>query len=178
MQLTDAEKNKLLEYGRAVLVGIVKNGNKIEQISNNKNFAEKAGVFVSLRTGDELRGCIGYIEPIESIWNAVRDNTISAATNDIRFLPVAPAELAAVKIEISILTPPVECQIEDIKTGEDGVIVQQGAYKATYLPQVWEHFQNRESFFNSLCLKGGLNENAWKNKQTKFLKYKAIVFAE
>ncbi|MFH0780163.1 MAG: AmmeMemoRadiSam system protein A [Parcubacteria group bacterium] len=178
MQFTQAEKKILLEYSRRILIRAVQNGELVAEACANEKFLAKAGVFVSLHKNQELRGCIGYIEPIASIWDAARENTVAAARNDFRFPPVSVDELAKIKIEISILTPPEECDLHDIEAGEDGVIVEQGAGKATYLPQVWKSFANKDDFFNSLCAKAGLDENCWKNRRTKFFRYRAIVFNE
>lgn len=187
MKFTRAEKQSLLEYSRRILIRAVQGDELIAEACPSEKFLEKAGVFVSLHKNQALRGlprshvlrgCIGYIEPFASIWDAVHENTISAARNDFRFLPVSVGELDKIKIEISILTPPEECSIDDIQQGVDGVIVQQGACKATYLPQVWESLADKGDFFNSLCVKAGLDENCWKNKQTKFFRYQAIVFEE
>lgn len=178
MQFSGKDKQILLEYSRRVLAAIVNDDKTLNEPCPNDLFNEKAGVFVSLHKGKELRGCIGYIEPIVSIWSAVAENTISAATNDFRFDSVTPDELDDIKIEISVLTPPVACGLEEIKEGIDGVIIQQGEDKATYLPQVWEGLPNKEEFFNSLCLKANLDEHCWRNKQTRFFKYQAIVFSE
>lgn len=178
MKFTRAEKQSLIEYSRRILIRAVQSNELVAEACSNEKFLAKAGVFVSLHKQEELRGCIGYIEPFASIWDAVHENTIAAARNDFRFLPVSADELDKIKIEISILTPPEEYSIDDIQQGVDGVIVQQGACKATYLPQVWESFANKDDFLSSLCAKASLDENCWKNKQTKFFKYQAIVFTE
>ncbi|MBT5502712.1 AmmeMemoRadiSam system protein A [Candidatus Falkowbacteria bacterium] len=178
MQFTDEQKSELLGYARQVLVHIVKDGKKVEQDCPDSNYLESAGVFVSLHKGKELRGCIGYIEPVSSIWDAIADNAVASATRDVRFLEVSVEELDEIKIEISILTPAKECQLEDIEAGKHGVIIQQGPHKATYLPQVWESLSSKEKFLGTLCQKAGLGETCWTDKSTKFYKYEAIVFSE
>jgi AmmeMemoRadiSam system protein A len=178
MQFTAEQQRGLLAYARRVLVGIVNDGKKIEEKPADENFLEKAGVFVSLHKDKELRGCIGFIEPIASIWEAITENTISSATNDFRFPPVTSDELDDLKIEISILTPPIQCQREEIEPNKNGVIIQSGIHKATYLPQVWEVLPEPEQFYSSLCQKAGLEQNCWRGKSIKFLKYEAIVFHE
>ena len=178
MQFTDEQKSELLGYARQVLVHIVKDGKKVEQDCPDSNYLESAGVFVSLKKGGELRGCIGYIEPVSTIWDAIADNAVAAATRDIRFSEVSVEELEELKIDISILTPAKECQIEEIEPGKHGVIIKQGPHKATYLPQVWESLAEKEQFFGTLCQKAGLSENCWTDKSTKFYKYEAIVFSE
>ena len=179
MQFAEQQKTELLAYARETLSAIIKAGRKHNQECPDSGYLESAGVFVSLHKEKELRGCIGYIEPISSIWDAIRDNTISAATKDIRFNEVTEEELEQIKIEISILTPSKECQLEEIEEGKHGVVIQQGQHKATYLPQVWKSFENnREAFLSSLCQKAGLDSDCWHDKQTKFYKYETITFEE
>lgn len=178
MQLAEDNKQELLAYARRVLASIVSDGSAIEEDCPDSTYNQSAGVFVSLHKADELRGCIGYIEPVSTIWDAVRDNTVSAATRDFRFDHVTSDELVQIKIEISVLTPNKLCSIDEIETGKHGVILQQSGRKATYLPQVWQELPEREAFFSTLCQKAGLESDCWRNSRTKFYKYEALVFGE
>ncbi len=178
MNFSEEQKKELLEYARLVLIAIIKDGTKFEEDCPDTNYLESAGVFVSLHKDKELRGCIGYIEPVESIWGAIANNTISAATRDIRFSNVSPEELEQITIEISILTRAKECRLDEIEPGKHGVIIKQGHHQATYLPQVWEDLSDKEQFFGTLCQKAGLGSDCWTNEATKFYKYEAMVFSE
>jgi len=178
MIFSDNEKQELLAYSRRVLENKIKNNEESEDDCPDSNYMQSAGVFVTLKKNGELRGCIGYIEPVESLWDAIRINTIAAATGDPRFEPVSGDEVDEVKIEISVLTKPVSCQFEEITIGQDGVVLEQGRRKATYLPQVWEDLPEKERFFGTLCEKAGLGADCWKEPSTKFYRYGAIVFGE
>jgi len=178
MQLSEQNKNELLDYARRVLIGAVNGGASEDEDCPDASYNQSAGVFVSLHKGEELRGCIGYIEPVSTIWDAIRDNTLSAALRDHRFDHVVPEELEQIKIEISILTTNKSCAIDEIETGKHGAVLQQGGRKATYLPQVWQELPEREAFFSSLCQKAGLETTCWNNPRTKFYKYEAVVFSE
>ena len=178
MQLSEDHKKELLEYARRVLTSTVGDGTSTDEDCPDANYNQSAGVFVSLHKGDELRGCIGYIEPVSTIWDAVRDNTMAAAMRDHRFDHVVPEELEQIKIEISLLTPNKQCSIDEIETGKHGVVLQQGGRKATYLPQVWQELPGRDAFFSSLCQKAGLETTCASNPRTKFYKYEAIIFSE
>jgi len=178
MQLSADDKKTLLDYARRVLTTVVSEGKTEDEDCPDACFNQSAGVFVSLHKGAELRGCIGYIEPVATLWDAVKDNATAAATRDHRFDHVVPEELEQIKIEISVLTPSKQCMIEEIETGKHGVILQQGGRKSTYLPQVWQEIPERDAFFTSLCQKAGLEETCWINPRTKFYKYEAIVFSE
>jgi AmmeMemoRadiSam system protein A len=143
----------------------------------------KQGCFVTLTKDGQLRGCIGYIEGIKPLYEAVIDNARNAALSDPRFPAVTPDELPAITIEISALTPPRPLEYKDpqdllnkIKPGEDGVILQNGYHQSTYLPQVWEQLPNKLRFLENLSMKGGMEPDGWKTASVKT--YRAIHFQE
>jgi uncharacterized protein len=173
------DKEFLLSFARKTLESYLRDKNVIELPKVDDKLTQKSGLFVTLMKKKELRGCIGNIEPVYPLIEAVRANAIAAAAEDPRFIEVEEGELKDLTIEISILTEPREVAFEEIKTGIDGVILKQGVSQATYLPQVWEHFNNNgEEFFSTLSQKAGLDPDAYKNKATKFYTYQAIVFSE
>lgn len=155
-----------------------------------KKMFEHCGVFVTistLRHGEkDLRGCIGYPYPTSPLVEAVIDSAINAATQDPRFYPLSLEELAGVVFEVSVLTPPVEVQVDNpkeyvskIKVGEDGLIVEKGFYKGLLLPQVpveWGWCE--EEFLCQCCVKAGLPQDTWLTKGAKIYRFKAIVFEE
>jgi AmmeMemoRadiSam system protein A len=178
MELTETDKKTLLNHARESIDYYFETNETPNSEAPDSRFMEKAGVFITLHKNDELRGCIGNIEPLFSLWDAIAENAISAATKDIRFAPVTKEEFKQIKIEISILTPPKLCSLDEIKIGDDGVVLEYGGRKATYLPQVWKQIPNRDLFFISLCEKAGLPGDCHKSSQTKFYKYHAIAFKE
>jgi AmmeMemoRadiSam system protein A len=97
-------------------------------------------VFVTLHTAStgELRGCIGTIEPAcDSLAQEVIGNAISAATRDPRFPPVAPAELADLRIDVSVLYLPETIQsVEQLDPKVYGVIVRCGWRRGLLLPDI------------------------------------------
>lgn len=174
--LTNGEKEYLLKIARTTLEKHLRDGEVFEPQIGNQRLWLKRGAFVTLRKSGQLRGCIGYIEPVEPLIMAVRDNAIAAA-NDPRFSPVTAAELEKIKIEISVLTVPEQVEFKDIKKG-DGVIIKKGINGATYLPQVWEDLPQREAFFGTLCQKAGLEADCYKESEMDFYHYQAEVFGE
>jgi uncharacterized protein (TIGR00296 family) len=121
---------------------------------------EKCGVFVTinkLKNGEKmLRGCIGYPYAPSLLAEAVIDSAINAATKDPRFSPMTVGELASCVFEVSVLTPPELIQIVDnpkkyvqqIKVGQDGLIVDKGYSRGLLLPQVPVEWQwEQKSFF-------------------------------
>ncbi|HOJ15372.1 MAG TPA: AmmeMemoRadiSam system protein A, partial [Deltaproteobacteria bacterium] len=115
-----------------------------------------------------LRGCIGTLEARESILEGIRRNAINAAFKDPRFPPLGKDELARVRIEVSVLTEPKPLPYKDpddlvrkLRPGVDGVIIRKGWATATFLPQVWEQLEDPREFLSHLCLKAGLDAQAW-----------------
>ncbi len=119
--------------------------------------------FVTLTLEGELRGCIGTLEAYRPLADDLIANAKAAAFEDPRFYPLSPAEFEKTLLEISLLTPPKKLiyqDVADLKTqvipGEDGIILQLGHRRATFLPQVWEQLPTFEQFFSHLCQKAGL----------------------
>ena len=135
------------------------------------------GAFVTLTTAGQLRGCIGYIEGIKPLVEAVADNGRSAAVGDPRFAPVTSGELPDIQIEVSALTPmePVAGP-GDIIIGRHGVILVKGGRRAVFLPQVApEQGWDRDTTLTHLALKAGLEADAWR-QGAEFLVFEADVF--
>jgi AmmeMemoRadiSam system protein A len=130
---------------------------------------EKRGVFVTLTKNGELRGCIGFIQPLKSIYDSVKENALNAAFHDPRFKPLQKEELKDLKIEISILTLPVKIGFKEPKellqklTPHHGVILEKSGHQATFLPQVWEQITDPIEFLQQLSWKAGLTTEAWKS---------------
>lgn len=151
-------------------------------------FRQHSGVFVTITTypKDELRGCIGYPEPIMPLVDALKDAAVSACCKDPRFPPLSLEELKKVRIEVSLLTPPEEIIVNKpkefaskIKVGTDGLIVQRGFARGLLLPQVpIEWGWNEEEFLCQTCIKAGCMPDAWLQQGTKVFKFQAEVFSE
>lgn len=178
-KLTKNETDMLLKMSRNILTSYVTSGDIPVIHLNNRLENIKRGAFVTLRKGESLRGCIGYIEPIKTCAEAVRDNTISAAAKDPRFMPVKASELDDIRIEISILTPPEKVDSwKDIQIGKHGIVLEKGRNRSVFLPQVAiEQDWDLETTLNYLAQKAGLSFEAWK-KDTNFKVFEAQVFCE
>ncbi|HUV25503.1 MAG TPA: TIGR00296 family protein [Methanomassiliicoccales archaeon] len=151
-----------------------------------EGFREKMGVFVTLNTfpDKELRGCIGYPEPVYSLGSALV-RAAQGACHDPRFPPLRGDEVDGVTVEVTILTPPEEVKADRkelpaaIMVGRDGLIVEKGPFKGLLLPQVpveWEW--DEETFLCHTCMKAGLTPDCWLDSQTKIFKFQGEVFAE
>jgi uncharacterized protein (TIGR00296 family) len=161
---------------------------KIPEFTVPEIFKKNSGVFVTLSTypGDELRGCIGYPEPIMPLIDAIKDSAVSACSKDPRFPPVKPSELKSITVEASLLTPPEEIRVgkpkeyvTQVKVGEDGLIIQRSWARGLLLPQVpIEWSWDAEEFLCQTCIKAGLMPDAWLQEGTKVFKFQAEVFSE
>ena len=182
MKLTIEDKKKLLKLARNTLELYIKKGEKYDPPEEiKKHFSEKMGAFTTLNKNHQLRGCIGFIIPYKTLWEAIRDTTIEAAVNDPRFNPVNEKELKDITIEISVLTVPKRVtSAKEIVLGRDGVIVKRGWHQGVFLPQVaTETGWDKETFLRYLCWeKAGLPPDAWKDKDTELYTFQAIVFSE
>lgn len=177
--LSPEEKTELLRMARAAVTEFVERRSVIEDVSGKAKFQEPRGVFVTLTKGGDLRGCIGFIEPVAPLGQAVIRAAIYAATEDPRFPPVIPAELKDLAVEISVLTPVREiADPREVVVGRHGLIVARGGRKGVLLPQVpVENKWDRETFLEQGCLKAGLPPDAWR-LGAKLAVFEAIVFHE
>ena len=148
-------------------------------------FKKKRGTFVTLTLDGGLRGCIGHIIPQESIVEGVRENAVNAAFRDPRFPPLAPKEWDRVRVEVSVLTDPrplpydgAEDLLQKLRPGVDGVILRKGLHQATFLPQVWDQLPRKEDFLTHLCLKAGLDGDAWRREPLEVSTYQVQAFEE
>ncbi len=138
---------------------------------------ENRGAFVTLTRGGALRGCIGYIEGIKPLLDAVAENAASAAVRDPRFPPVTPDELPALELEISALSPLQQVDgPDDIIIGTHGILLDRGGRRAVFLPQVAvEQGWDLKTTLSHLALKAGLAPDAWRQGAT-FRVFTAEVF--
>jgi len=129
---------------------------------------ERAATFVTLRLEDELRGCIGTIEPVRMLGDDVYSNARAAAYRDPRFPPVSHRELDALAVEVSVLSArsPMPAASEDealeqLRPGVDGVVLDYEGHRATFLPQVWESLPTPLEFLSHLRMKADLPARFW-----------------
>ncbi|HIJ37296.1 MAG TPA: AmmeMemoRadiSam system protein B [Rhodospirillaceae bacterium] len=119
--------------------------------------------FVTLHRQGQLRGCIGSVTAWRPLRVDVADNALKAAFEDPRFPPVTAAELSDLEISVSVLTPPEPLTFTDeadllrkLRPRIDGLIIEEGARRALFLPAVWEQLPNPEDFLGHLKQKAGM----------------------
>lgn len=178
--LNDQEKEFLLKLVRESIITFLTSGSKKKPKYFSENLKTPTGVFVTLHEHGDLRGCIGYVEGIKPLQDAVIDNAISAAFSDPRFMPVDIDEVDQLQIEISVLTPlSLVNDVSEIEAGRDGLFIKKQYYQGLLLPQVAsEQGWDRNTFLQHTCTKAGLPADAWQDPETEIYKFSAIIFNE
>ena len=145
---------------------------------------EHGAAFVTLTEQQRLRGCIGSLEPWRPLIDDVRANAVSAAFHDPRFPQVEAGEFRDVSIEVSVLTPAEPFPVRDeadaaarLHPGVDGVILESGRHRGTFLPQVWEQLPDPHQFLSHLKIKAGLPADHW-GPDVRLSRYQVTAFSE
>ena len=168
--LTEAQGRQLLEIARRSVVSYITGGVRYNA-ENDADFAkmddalrQPCGAFVTLHRMGHLRGCIGLIEGVRPLWQAVEEMAVAAAVEDPRFKPVTPEETGELDIEISVLSPLTQIgSLREIEIGRHGLLIRKGRHAGLLLPQVaTEHNWELEEFLRNTCYKAGINPDAWK----------------
>ncbi len=168
--LDNQQRRILLDTARASIRTGLEKGHPLVVDPGDYDEALQAqrATFVTLNKQGQLRGCIGHLEAIQSLIEDVAENAFSAAFKDTRFSPVTSSELDQLEIHISVLSPPEpvsfsseEDLLRQIRPGKDGLILQDGYFRGTFLPSVWEQLPSPEEFLAHLKIKAGLPPNYW-----------------
>lgn len=125
--------------------------------------------FVTLRSAaGALLGCIGTIEPVRPLIDDVAENAVRAAFADPRLPPLTPGQFPSVQIKVSVLTPLEPLSVTSVadleatvRPGVDGLLIQAGRHRGTFLPSVWEQVADRRTFLGMLWQKAGLEPDSW-----------------
>jgi AmmeMemoRadiSam system protein A len=182
-----AEKKLLLELARKALICAAANHQppEIHLETLPPKLVEEKACFVTLREDGALRGCLGQIRAQMPLCLAVAENARQAATRDWRFPPVERSEVDRIKIEISVLTEPQplafsspEELLGKLRSQEDGVLLEIGSRRATFLPQVWNEVSNKVEFMERLAQKTGCEPSAWRGGDATVSVYHVEAFEE
>lgn len=158
---------------------------KFDKKNLSKVLLDDGASFVTLTNKGFLRGCIGTLEPYQSLADDVQEHAVAAAFQDYRFPPVRVNEIEDIQIEISYLTQPEALKynnpddlIKLLRPNIDGVVIRDGMRRATFLPQVWEKIPDPDEFLEQLCLKLGSSADLWRRKKLEVLIYQVEEFHE
>lgn len=149
------------------------------------HIAEHRACFVTLRREHQLRGCTGTVIARQPLAIEVSISTERTALDDPRFHPVTAEEAPLILIEVSVLSVPVLLTYEHteelphlLRPGIDGVLLQYGSQRATYLPQVWESIPEPEKFLTMLARKMGQSGDLWRMVKLNVYTYQSFSFEE
>jgi AmmeMemoRadiSam system protein A len=176
MNLATPERRELLALARASIDSTLSGGSAVRQLVPFTAAGLLPGLtlrrssFVTLRRGEELRGCCGTLDAPRPLAEDVWRNAWAAAFNDYRFPPLTAAEWPHMNVHLSLLTvpEPLDVATEEqllalLRPSIDGLILESDAGRATFLPAVWEQIPDPAQFVRQLKIKAGWPATYWSN---------------
>ena len=185
MSLTKHQQTELLAIARESIIHGLKYGTSlsIHLADYRGELIEPRATFVTLTHHQQLRGCIGTLEAIRPLVVDVAEYAFAAAFRDPRFQPLTEPELTGLDLHISMLTPAVALHfiseqdlLSQLRPNIDGLILEEGRHRATFLPSVWETLPAPIQFLDHLKQKAGLPSHYW-SKTIKAYRYTAESIA-
>jgi AmmeMemoRadiSam system protein A len=157
------ERRMLLQLAHDAVASAIEK-RELDLTPPSEHLAERRGAFTTLHEKGELRGCVGYVIPMYSLYRTIAETAVAAALNDSRFAPVRADEVSRLQVEISVLSPIQAIDPEEVEVGRHGLIITYGNRRGLLLPQVSvEHKWDRETFLQQTCVKAGLPADAWEH---------------
>ena len=186
-ELTVEQRQQLLELARTSIREGLETGRPkpVKPEDWPEALLAKRASFVTLHSPDDsLRGCIGAIQAEQPLVQDVSDHAYAAAFQDPRFPPLKAEELQGIHLDISVLTVPEPMGIaseadllDRLTPGEDGLILEDGPNRSTFLPAVWSSLKTPEIFVRELKRKAGLGPYYW-SPTIRFRRYRTESFGE
>jgi AmmeMemoRadiSam system protein A len=187
MPLSDKERQYLLQLARETIARQLrgKGPPSVDLDALPEALARDGACFITLTKRGALRGCIGSLEPRRLLVEDVCENAAAAAFRDPRFPPVGTEELNDLCVEVSILSAPRPLSYDDaddliaqLRPGVDGVVIESGWNRATFLPQVWDKLPDPHQFLEQLCRKAYLPADAYRKPGLDVYTYQVEKFKE
>lgn len=184
MSLTKDLQNTLLKLAQDSIMHGLRSGRAlpVELSDYPDSLSQQRATFVTLERRGQLRGCIGMLEAVRPLVVDVAENAFAAAFRDPRFPPLGDHELSGLELHISILSPsePLSFSSESdllaqIQPGVDGLIMQEGHRRGTFLPSVWEQLPEAHDFLQHLKQKAGLPAQYWSDS-LRVWRYRTEIF--
>ena len=186
INLSESEQSELLAIARQSIDSGLTSDTALQLDSNNlaDNFLVEFGVFVTLTKSGVLRGCIGALESSLPLAQTVANAAFSSAFRDARFAPLDVTEGSEICIEISVLSElePLDVSdredlVEQLSSAQDGFLLEDAGYRATFLPKVWQMVSGPDEFLDQLLVKAGLPIDYW-SETICFKRFSAFSFGE
>lgn len=151
-----ANGSSLVKLAREAIAHYLATGQKLPAPVLESPMDRRAGVFVSLKMDDQLRGCIGTVQPEqENMAREVIANAISAASADPRFEPVTAEELEELSISVDVLTEPVPAEYSELNPAKLGLVAQWQGLRGLLLPDL-PGVDSPEEQLKIVCAKAGI----------------------
>ncbi len=180
--LSDVQRQRLVDVARRSVAAQV-SGTRLAP-GRPSDLPPASGVFVTLKRGGQLRGCLGTLDWLEDLASEVARCAANAASVDPRFPAVTSNELVDVTVEISVLGPLERIHphmtgaLGSMTIGLHGLVVERGRHRGLLLPQVAaERRWSPEEFLRQTCIKAALAPEAWERDALVY-RFTADVFGE
>jgi len=165
-EYTPEERSLLLKLAHEAIESSL-SGRPMPLDPPSPHLAEPRGAFTTIYVGGQLRGCVGYVFPIYSLYRTVAETARAAAFEDTRFWPLTQKEVPGLQVSVSVLSPTSPIQAQEVEVGRHGLLIAQHGRRGLLLPQVpIEHGWDRETFLEQTCRKAGLPTDAWRKGAT------------
>lgn len=139
---------------------------------------EQRGAFTTLHLHGKLRGCIGYVLPVASLYKTVANTAVGAAFEDPRFERVKAPEAPELKVEISVMSLLFPIEPKDVEVGKHGLLISWNMRRGLLLPQVaTERNWDAQTFLSETCRKAMLPVDAWQ-RGASIEAFTAEIFGE
>lgn len=176
-EYSPAEREILLQLAHRAIEARL-HGEAIDLQASTSHLDEHRGAFTTLHIRGELRGCIGYVLPVNPLFTTIAETAVAAAFQDPRFDPMTEREATELKVEISVMSPLFPITPEQVEIGKHGLIISMDGRRGLLLPQVpIEHGWDVEAFLSETCRKAWLPVDAWRHGAT-IQAFTAEVFGE
>lgn len=175
LNFSKEEQQKLIQLAKVSIEFGLETGQKAKlkdlKINVDELLNSIAPCFVTLEKNDDLRGCIGsLVFDDKPLVENITKYAYLAAFDDHRFPSLTKQEWEHITVEISVLSKPEllnvnsEAELLTLLTpGQDGLILEAGSKRATFLPAVWEQLEGKKEFVTHLKRKAGIEDNSWPN---------------
>jgi len=165
-EFTPEERRLLLAVAHVSIESAFENDNQTWD-PPSPHLEELRGAFTTIYLDGQLRGCVGYVFPVVSLYRTVAETARAAAFEDTRFTPVTREEAPQLEVSLSILSPLRPITASEVEVGKHGLLISQHGYRGLLLPQVpVEHGWDRVTFLEQTCRKAGLPLDAWQRGAT------------
>ncbi len=176
-EFSSQERGLLLQLAHQAISATLEQ-TEISLVPPSPHLAEPRGAFTTLYYRGDLRGCVGYVFPVTSLYRTVAESARGAAFDDSRFPPVTRDQAPELRVFLSVLSPLHPLRPEQVEIGRHGLLISRGYSRGLLLPQVpIEHGWDRIAFLEQTCRKAGLPPNAWQTG-AKLEAFTAEVFAD